>query len=248
MSGKQNNSDFITSSQKSCFDDHSDSFSDSCGKQNAFGVSLIPGTGRLLEFVDCNQNRIACTGTCTDKNSLVSCLCNNKFCPRSYSGCLTIDGYCKFAAFKKINFIDGDLIITDGSSDNCFFTACNGITLSLTEAMDIFPNLLGINGNLYIINTIYSKITGFPKLRWVTGSIIIANNPNLMCMPSFESLLNIGGIIAGGDDKCPCVGSDCPNTCPDIDCCGCIDNNDVVPLVMLYIVLRLFWQLPIILV
>lgn len=220
------------SSSKNCIDEHSDSFSESCGKQSAFGVSLIPGTGSLLEFVDCSVQCAGCSGACFDRNGITSCLCNDTFHPRSYTGCVAIDNCHKFAAFKKVNFIDGDLIISDDTTiDNFTFTACNGVTLSLTEALDIFPNLLGINGNLYIIGTSYTKITGFHKLRWVTGSIIIANNQNLVCIPSFESLLNIGGIICGGNDGCPCdnSNSDCTNTPPNITCCGCIDKTHILP-------------------
>lgn len=228
MSRRQNSSEFINSSPTNHVGEHSDIFSDSCGKNTAFGVSLIPGTGKLLEFANKKCEDCACGNDCSDKNNIVSCLCNNKFCPRSYSGCVVVDNCCKFAAFKKVNFIDGDLIITDGSMDDHFFTACNGVTLSLTEAIDIFPNLLGINGNLYIIGTIYSKISGFSKLRWVTGSIIIANNQNLGCIPSFESLLNIGGIICGGNDGCPCKSdNDSEHNCLNVNCCGCINNNAI---------------------
>lgn len=237
MTERQNSSDsqnLIKNFETECSDSPYDK---SCSK-TAFGVSLIPGTGNLLEFGGCESSCTSCSGTCsTNRNGISSCICNDNFCPRSYTGCLTIDNCCKFSAFKKINFIDGDVIITDGNSfDNCSFPTCNGVTLSLTEAIDIFPCLRGINGNLYIINSVYSKITGFKCLRWVTGNIIIANNKNLVCIPSFPALVNIGGIVCGGKDKCPCdnPSPDCNNVPPTMDCCGRIEKNSWEPVDLNY--------------
>lgn len=151
------------------------------------GFLIIPGSGKLTEYpVDPNIKADV------TNNDFLDYFQNFDVCPPIYSGTVCIKDCCEFKAAENINFINGDLILGDPSASVCSIVLTSpNVKSTGTEAIDIFPNLLGINGNLYIINTIYSKITGFHKLKYVTGSIIIVNNIDLIQMPSFPSLLNV---------------------------------------------------------
>ena len=117
-----------------------------------------------------------------------------------WSTCIT--DCCQFKAAECINYINGDLIIRessgcenhhDGDEDHRGFDPLRKLAKKACkcEVHDIFPNLVGINGSLYIVGTNYTKITGFDKLRYVTGSIVIVNNPKLIHIPAFPALLTV---------------------------------------------------------
>lgn len=129
--------------------------------------------------------------------NFLECVRNADICPKAFPPTnICINNCTEFSAISKINFINGDLIV--GDCDPTTFVNV-GISQALPtpihDVVDIFPNLLGINGTLYIVGTQYKRIIGFSKLRFVTGSIIIVNNPNLIIIPTFPSLLNVGGQI-----------------------------------------------------
>jgi len=126
----------------------------------------------------------------------LECIRNAELCPRSFPPTnICIRESAEFSAISQINFINGDLIIGDPE----LLLNQSGILQILpqpvNDLIDIFPNLLGINGSLYIVGTHYRRITGFERLRFVTGSIVIVNNPNLIVMPTFSSLLAVGSLI-----------------------------------------------------
>lgn len=179
---------------KTCADQGCDTECYFYGKGSSpFGVTFIPGSGKLSEFPSLLDNIIKPD----DSSSLIDTIKNINNCPKEFPPTtICISDCTEFAAIAPINFINGDLII--GSSEISAQVA-TGILQILpppnNDAIDIFPNLLGINGSLYIVGTQYRRISGFDKLRFVTGSIVIVNNPDLISIPTFPSLLTIGGQI-----------------------------------------------------
>lgn len=165
-----------------------------CIKNNnvPFGITIIPGSGKLMEFPASN-NTLDCTN---DTNNFLDCIINADICPKAFPPTnICVRDCTEFAAISQINFINGDLIIGDPEVTNTSSGLLQILPSSNNELVDILPNLLGINGSLYIIGTQYGKISGFDKLRFVTGSIVIVNNSNLISIPTFPSLLNVGGQI-----------------------------------------------------
>lgn len=157
-----------------------------------FGITVIPGSGKLSEFPVPLDNFSQ-----EDGGSLLDYIKNTNFCPRSYPPTNICIKECnEFSAVSSVNFINGDLIIAD-SEKECKIDdgILQHLTITNTDTIDIFPNLLGINGSLYIVGTKYRQITGFDKLRFVTGNIVIVNNPNLISFPNFPSLLSVGGRV-----------------------------------------------------
>ena len=179
--------------EKACFDNGCESecyFSNNTN--NPFGISVLPGSNKLIEYPQkkCNLN-----GGYEDGTSFLNCIQNSDLCPRTYPPTsICIRACTDFAAIAQVNFFNGDLIICD-KIDDCPNNSFEGLPVPFNDLLDILPNLLGINGSLYIIGTQYRRITGFDKLRFVTGSIVIVNNPDLVSIPSFPSLLNVGGQI-----------------------------------------------------
>lgn len=158
------------------------------------GIKVIPGAGNLTEYPISESMGNLNEGLC-----LINSFENYVTCPRYSEGSVCVRDCCEFKAAAKINYINGDLIIqdprdlTDGSDD---YTSCSNYLSDscLTfkqEAVDVFPNLLGVNGNIVIVGTNYTRITGFERLRFVNGSIYILNNDKLKEMPKFENLMNI---------------------------------------------------------
>lgn len=158
-----------------------------------FGITIIPGSGKLTEFPIAPDN----LNGPDDNPNFLDCIRNADLCPRAYPPTnICIRDCLEFAAAAQINFINGDLIIADpGLLGNANVGILQVLPLPNNDAIDIFPNLLGINGNLYIVGTRYRRITGFDKLRFVTGSIVIVNNPELISIPTFPSLLSVGGLV-----------------------------------------------------
>lgn len=178
-----------------------------CGCNNSsnfpFGIIIIPGSGKLTEcpssFNSLNEQDNVC--------NILDCIADTSICPRINTGCsICIKNCSEFAALACVNFINADIVITSEYHHHEHHEHyepyerhdrhhCSSFPCCSDDALDIFPNLLGINGSLYIINTNYTKISGFEKLRFITGSIVIVNNPTLVCIPSFPSLLNVGGEV-----------------------------------------------------
>jgi hypothetical protein len=63
--------------------------------------------------------------------------------------------------YKSVNYINGELIIFNVSSN-------------VLQLSDIFPCLIGINGNFYMSTYQISKITGFYKLKYILGELFIS--------------------------------------------------------------------------
>lgn len=184
-----------------------DKFNCGCNNSNnfPFGIIIIPGSGKLTEcpssFNSLNDQDNVC--------NILDCIADTSICPRINTGCsICIKNCSEFAAMACVNFINADLVITSEHHEHNEHhehyeryeryerhDRHHCLPCCSDDALDVFPNLLGINGSLYIINTNYTKISGFEKLRFVTGSIIIVNNPTLVCIPSFPSLLNVGGEV-----------------------------------------------------
>lgn len=161
---------------------------------SAFGITIIPGSGKLIECPkDKNDDENIDNG-----NNFIDCIRNKDICPKAYpvNSNLCLSDCTDFSASAQINFVNGNIIINDSLQQPRHHTGISQcLSISVNDAIDIFPNLLGVNGSIYIINTQYTKITGFDKLRFVTGSIVIVNNPNLVIVPTFPSLLNVGGQV-----------------------------------------------------
>jgi hypothetical protein len=165
-----------------------------CNNSFPFGITIIPGSGKLTEFPVSNDN-LNCP---EDGSNFLDCIRNADLCPKAFPPTnICIKNCQEFAAISQINFINGDLII--GDPDVSISPSTTGILQILpqptNDLLDIFPNLLGINGSLYIVGTHYRRIIGFERLRFVTGSIVIVNNFNLVIIPTFPSLLTVGGQI-----------------------------------------------------
>lgn len=155
-----------------------------------FGITIIPGSGKLTEFPISNENLNNAEGA-----NFFDAISALDLCPRAFPPTSICVGECpEFAAASQINFINGDLIISEPAVVNPVSDLLQALQSS-SDLLDIFPNLLGINGNLYIVGTSYRRITGFERLRFVTGSIVIVNNQNLITIPSFPSLLSVGGLV-----------------------------------------------------
>ena len=158
-----------------------------------FGITIIPGSGKLSEFPLSNAD-----GSCGSEEgpNIFDCLKSLHLCPRAYPPTtVCIRDNAEFMAICHINFINGDLVISDPDVTSPSSVLLQILPAPMNDAVDVFPNLLGVNGNIYIINTQYRRITGFQRLRFVTGSIVIVNNPNLIIMPTFPSLLSVGGLV-----------------------------------------------------
>lgn len=166
-----------------------------------YGITIIPGSGKLVEFPPALEN-LNCPD---DKHTILNCTITGELCPKAYPEInICVSDCSDLSAVSNVNFINGNLIITGPTE--C--SPLNPIFLSLPtpnlEIVDVMPNLLGINGSLYIVDTAYKKITGFNKLRFVTGSIVIVNNHHLEIIPSFPSLLNVGGQIISFPESSSC--------------------------------------------
>lgn len=161
------------------------------GNSSPFGITIIPGSGKLVEFpvADGSLN-------VDDGSGILECIKRADICPRAYPPTnICIRDCAEFAAVAGINFINGDLIIGDPEAPLNPSGILQVLPTIGNDAIGILPNLLGINGSLYIVGTHYRRITGFDRLRFVTGSIVIVNNPELIEIPSFPSLLSVGGLI-----------------------------------------------------
>lgn len=153
------------------------------------GIHIIKGTGVLIEaFADTSLP--VCTAPIPF--DLAAYGLGNALCPY-FEGCLTISNPCDFETYRHINFINGDLYITTPTvpipQPACQFPP-PPFCIPL-EYCNILPVLLGINGNLIINGTPYVKLTGFANLRYVTGHIVISNNPALIVAPSFMNLIEV---------------------------------------------------------
>lgn len=151
------------------------------------GIAIIPGSGKLFEYPIKTDNVVLKEGP-----GILDFVKSIPHCPEIYEGIVCIKECCEFAAVAGLNFINGDLVINSPCiSENCDKLA--GDLFLQNDALNIFPNLLGVNGTIYIVGTDYKRITGFEKLKYVTGSIVIVNNHSLVQIPSFPSLVSISG-------------------------------------------------------
>jgi hypothetical protein len=84
--------------------------------------------------------------------------------------------------YNAVNYINGSLTINDTGSTGPIILA------------NIFPYLIGINGDLIITISNITKISGFYKLKYITGMLKITNNgtpSSLTTIPAFADLLLI---------------------------------------------------------
>lgn len=163
-----------------------------------FGITIIPGSGALTE-VPVSSDAFNCFD---DSNNLLECIQNANVCPKAFQASNLCVATCpEFAASSTVNFINSDLVIGDNILEGFQSRSAERFDILQilpdvsNDLLNIFPNLLGINGSLYIVGTNYRNISGFDRLRFVTGRIVIVNNPNLLTIPSFSRLLNVGGQV-----------------------------------------------------
>ena len=155
-----------------------------------FGINIIPGSGKLIEYPISNENLNNAEGA-----NFYDAISTLDLCPRAFPPTSICIRDCpEYAAASQLNFINGDLIISEPTGDVAESELLQNLQSS-NDLLNIFPNLLGINGNLYIVGTSFRRITGFDRLRFVTGSIVIVNNQSLVVIPTFPSLLSVGGLV-----------------------------------------------------
>jgi len=146
--------------------------------QSNFGSIPLPGNETLTEFPAVTENPL--------EDPVIA--------PREYTVtttlCVSTDA--DFATAASINKVIGDIVFANPPPP----PLGPGLSTLLPSAIilnDVFPNLISVEGSIYIIGTNYDEIKGFPSLRYVTGSIVIANNPYLTKIPDFPALLTVGG-------------------------------------------------------
>lgn len=156
------------------------------------GAKIINGSGRMISISSKGIDKTYEPLRCGNSPKYLAELAKG-YCPPQFDCGICIKDCCEFKSAECINYIDGDLIIK-----------CSGICEKGTglpglkkydnrrEVHDIFPNLIGVNGSIYIIGTDYGKITGFKNLEYVVGDIVIVNNENLVVHPTFPSLITVG--------------------------------------------------------
>lgn len=155
-----------------------------------FGITLIPGSGQLSEFPETIEDESY------NRNNIYKCFEINDVCPKEFPAInICVRDCAEFSAIAHINFLNGDLVIGDPEAHIDGSDLLRVLPAPSNEILDIMPNLLGINGSLYIVGTQYKKITGFENLAYVTGSIVIVNNRSLDVIPTFPKLINVGGQI-----------------------------------------------------
>lgn len=121
------------------------------------------------------------------------------------------------------NYIDGDLVIT--SSTNTETTTFSSLKTTQNQALNILPNLLGINGSIYIVNTNYHQITGFDKLEYIRGDVVIANNSNLTNFMGFSSTCSTNRVIIANNTVLKkVIGFESLNIATEIHIC---DNSEL---------------------
>jgi hypothetical protein len=83
--------------------------------------------------------------------------------------------------FSTVNYVNGSITIR-------YFNT------NIIELLDIFPCLIGINGDLVFSVNAVSKITGFYKLKYIIGSLIFNSigKSNLTSIPCFSALESVG--------------------------------------------------------
>jgi len=135
----------------------------------------IIGSGQLIQYI---PNPVTCPFPIEPCGFNVPC-------PPLFTTTLVINTCTctDFVQYNKINFINGDLYITVTPSV---------VPTTPINLLDIFPNLIGINGSLFITGTNYAVITGFEQLKWIEGDLMINNNPYLIEIPHFDALVFVG--------------------------------------------------------
>jgi hypothetical protein len=209
------------------------------GKCSARGIHIIKGTGLLREFRPCSvQDSQSPPPPSINPLSILSSIT----CPY-YTGCITITDVCQFRNFEYCNYINGDLVISIAAPNNSP-TDCNSVCSGSfnfidqscnnnIELIDIFPNLLGINGTLYIYANInVTKITGFNKLKYVAGGIIVSGNESLLTMPSFNTLEDVMHNYSYSNPGCQSqnlgCGQDPSPNCDNFDPCKYIRKSGLI--------------------
>ena len=194
MSNINNIKSAQSSTEQYCFDNECNSDCNFSKNDNdPYGISVLPGSNRFVEYP--KKNSCLNDDCCDDAPNFLRSIRINDLCPKAYPPTsICIRDSNDFSSIAQVNFINGDLIICDKMTE-CPNDNLQGLAVANNDLLNILPNLLGINGSIYIIGTQYRRITGFDKLRFVTGSIVIVNNIHLVTIPSFPNLLNVGGQI-----------------------------------------------------
>jgi hypothetical protein len=198
------------------------------------GVKMIKGSGRLFA-IGANKHDNFMRGNFNNHPKHLAELADG-YCPPTFKCGICVKKCCDFEAAKCINYVNGDLIINvSDCDDDCKdgqFKHLAKFYNGRREQHDIFPELIGINGSLYIIGTDLVRLSGFRKLEYVVGDIVIVNNPNLISHPTFPSLITIGrknknnehfhGNHGKKSHTSQDTDSDCSDNCDcDNDNCNC---------------------------
>lgn len=119
--------------------------------------------------------------------------CNGKLILFGDGGRIYIQRQDDFNLSNLPNYLEGDLIITQNQkSENTTFSS---LRRNQNHVHDVLSNLIGIHGSLYITGTDYHELTGFAKLEYITGDLIIHENPTLRVIPTFPSLRHVRSIV-----------------------------------------------------
>lgn len=148
-------------------------------------VLVLNGSGKLVQF-----------GLVHDKNlinpesTINPVFLYKNISPQNQTSNIYIREYSDFKHSDIPNYINGNLIIlsTNVSASGTFSSLAN----HSQDAQDVLNNLYGINGSLYIVGTEYNGISGFNKLEYITGNLVIVNNSKLGFIPSFQKLTSVG--------------------------------------------------------
>lgn len=151
-------------------------------------IAVLSGNGKLKQFgisPDLNEINLS---TISDPG-----LVYNGICPQEFLEpvCIRTNSDIKLSHIP--NYINGDLVILSENINPCPTDSIFSNLVTKTETdYELFPNLLGVNGSIYIIGTTFDKLDGFDCLRYVTGNIVIVNNINLERIPLFKNVRTIG--------------------------------------------------------
>ena len=148
-------------------------------------VLRLNGDDKLVQFGLLPDKNLIDVCDITDLNKLY-----DGICPQEFDTSICIQHCNDFKMSNLPNYINGNLIILN--SDTAEDTVFSSLAQQHNEVNDIFNNLIGINGSLYILGTSHTKISGFNKLEYILGDLVIANNSNLILLPTFSSLLTVG--------------------------------------------------------
>jgi hypothetical protein len=160
---------------------HNQSNDNTCGNY----VTVLNGNAKLIAYDEIKDKNVIDLNAITDKSKLY-----DGIGPQEFNQNICINTYSDLKLGELPNYLNGNLIILSG--ENAFDGPFANLANNHLDEIDIFNNLVGINGSLCIIGTAYKKINGFSNLKFIRGNLIIINNSKLTSISIFPSLISIG--------------------------------------------------------